>query len=71
MAQTLRCELTPNAPPVSTPLQGEHMQPQPQKDLECPSLTPLEALVLSHDWRAMTLECDCCQFPLPTEHPQK
>ena len=32
---------------------NEAFPPQPQKDLECPS-TPLEALVLSHDWRAMT-----------------
>ena len=26
MAQTPRCELTPNAPLISTPLQGEHVQ---------------------------------------------
>ena len=33
---------------------NEAFPPQPQKDLECPSSTCLEALVLSHDWRAMT-----------------
>ena len=33
---------------------NEAFPPQPQKDLECPSSTRLEALVLSHDWRAMT-----------------
>ena len=33
---------------------NEAFPPQPQKDLECPSSMPLEALVLSHDWRTMT-----------------
>ena len=32
---------------------NEAFPPQPQKDLECPSSMPLEALVLSHDSRAM------------------
>ena len=33
---------------------NEAFPPQPQKHLECPSSMPLEALVLSHDSRAMT-----------------